>query len=227
MFKKLYTTLAKQSKTLYWTIATLALSAAPAYATLQSNKEYNLESLMTGAALGALTVGSTALALRQEAKTTSMDDVIRHINENPRDSLERIAAQYPLISTKDHLQDRVKEYLAEQTLTKQTNEYERLQRFNQAFASKEYVQDIVKEYQRHPSSLRTVALQLSTKYGMNVSVGTLSRIARKELGVKNRKAAKERYKKANDKIEFIKPSLVSTSWRLWKPTFLTLSYSHS
>lgn len=65
-----------------------------------------------------------------------------------------------------------------------------IKKYDNKIATEEYKNKIIKHYQQSNKTLKEIAQDLSKEYGMNISTSTISRYARKELNVKNRREAK-------------------------------------
>jgi len=108
--------------------------------------------------------------------------------KNSGKNYQEIQEKYQGFKKKETLTQAFKDY---QNNYQQRKFTKKIRKFDNKIATEEYKRKISYLYQHSQKNLKEIAKDLGTEYGMNISTSTISRYARKKLGVQNRKEARK------------------------------------
>ncbi len=125
-------------------------------------------------------------------------NIIKYLRKHPKTTAGNILKN-------SNLENLINEGLEAETIVKKSIE-EYIKRKNKGFFSREYYikqyrhdlasdemkEEITESYKNSDKTLKEISNDLTKKYGIHISASTLSKYARKELNVRNRKEAKNK-----------------------------------
>ena len=118
-----------------------------------------------------------------------LDHIVEIKNNNPYATIDSLVVK----SNVENEQELQKNYSDHFTAYQAGKTNLKFARYDSNIAPKDMKQEMVEAYQNSEKSLKAIAIELSDKYGMNISSSTISKYSRQELNVKNRKEAKANF----------------------------------